>query len=260
MFDGPGGLADRDATLESFLANEVEGPAAKVLRELCRQSAGSIDELPPTLMRYLAWAAARSLAMQTLENSWGERGFGHHSAPVESPPEGLLSATESQREVQMLHPTLGRRLFPAGSDFEQAASDGWFPDMSDRTNFLESVHIQAYYFQVRFFPRLKWSALHAPEGEAFVIADRPVGWVADGCIDAPPSSLRHPSAYLLAPICRTLLLVGRNTTREWFVTPAQVNAVVARWAQVWIAGPTEATVRSALEDRRLALGSAGFVQ
>jgi len=249
MFDGPGGLADRDATLESFLANEVEGPAAKVLRELCRQPAGSIEELPPALMRYLAWAAARSLAMQTLENSWGEQDLGHYSDPVEPPPEGLLRATESQRDVQMRHPTLGRRLFPADHDSEQAAREGWFPDMSDRTNFLESVHIQAYYFQVRFFPRLKWFALHAPEGEFFVIADRPVGWVADGCVDAPPSSLRHPSAYVLAPICKTLLLVGRHTTQEWFVTPAQVNAVIARWAQVWIAGPTQATVRSALENR-----------
>ncbi len=33
MFDGPGGLADRDATLESFLADEVEGPAAEAMRE-----------------------------------------------------------------------------------------------------------------------------------------------------------------------------------------------------------------------------------
>jgi hypothetical protein len=30
--------------------------------------------------------------------------------------------------------------------------------------------------------------------------------------------------------------------------PAQLNAVMARWAQTWIAGPTEATVRSALEN------------
>jgi hypothetical protein len=260
MFDGPGCLADRDATIESFLANEVEGPAAKAMRELCRQPAGSIGELPPALMRYLAWAAARSLAMQTLENSWVGQVFGHHSELAELPPEGLLNATESQREVQMLHPMLGPRLFPAGSDFEQAAREGWFPDMSDRTNFLESIHIQAYYFQVRFFPRLKWFALHAPEGEFFVVADRAVGWVADGCIDAPPSSLRHQSAYVLAPISKTLLLVGKHATERWFVTPAQVNAVIARWAQVWIAGPTEATVRSALENRRLALESTGLIQ
>jgi len=47
MFDGPGCLADRDATLESFLANEVEGPAAAALRNLVCQPPGSIDKLLP---------------------------------------------------------------------------------------------------------------------------------------------------------------------------------------------------------------------
>jgi hypothetical protein len=58
MFDGPGCLADRDASLETFLPP------------------GSIDKLPPPLTRYLAWAAARSLPMQALENLWGKDGFG----------------------------------------------------------------------------------------------------------------------------------------------------------------------------------------
>lgn len=198
--------------------------------------------------------------MQALENSWGENGFALNSEPVEPPPEGLLKGTELQRDVQMLHPKLGSRLFLVGSDFEQAVREGWFPDMHDRTNFLESVHIQAYYFQVRFFPRFKWFALHAPPEDFFIIADRPVGWVADGFIDAPPNSLRHPSAYVLAPVCQTLCLVGRHTAEPWLVTPAQVNAVIASWAQVWIAGPTEATVWSALEDRHLALASRVLIQ
>jgi hypothetical protein len=118
MFDGPGRLADRDATLETFLANEVEGPAASALRGVCRRSAGAIDKLPPALMRYLAWAAARSLPMQTLANVWAERGFGRDSETVEPPPQGLADAIEVSRDVQMIHPTLGTRLFPAGSDFE----------------------------------------------------------------------------------------------------------------------------------------------
>src|SRR5947209_20426513 len=40
MFDGPGGLADRESTLESFLANEVEGPAADAMREICSRQRG----------------------------------------------------------------------------------------------------------------------------------------------------------------------------------------------------------------------------
>ncbi|MGH9671400.1 MAG: DUF4238 domain-containing protein [Terriglobales bacterium] len=69
MFDGPGGLADRNATLESFLAAAVEGPAAKAMREVCRSPSGAVGSLPPALTRYLAWAAARSLPMQTLMSS-----------------------------------------------------------------------------------------------------------------------------------------------------------------------------------------------
>ena len=253
MFGGPGGLADRDATLESFLADEVEGPAAEATREVCRWPSGSGGELPPALTRYLAWAAARSLPMQTLEHSWAEKGFGGAEQVVEPPPEGLLKASESQRDVQMLHPKLGCRVFPAGSDFERAVAAGWLPDMRDPMNFLESVHIQAYYFQVRFFPRFKWFTLHAPDGEFFVIADRAVGWAADGYIDAPPSCLRHPSAYVLAPISRSLLLVGKYTKEKWQVTTRRINALIACWAHDWIAGPTQATVESALEARRLAV-------
>lgn len=253
MFDGPGGLADRDATLESFLAQEVEGPAAEAMREVCSGALGSGGELPPALTRYLAWAAARSLPMQTLRHFWGEKGFGRSHEIVEPPPEGLLKASESRRDVQMVHPTLGCRVFAAGSDFERAGAEGWFPDMRERANFLESVHIQAYYFQERFFPRFKWFTLRPPEGEFFVIADRAVGWAADGYIDAPPSCLRDPSAYVLAPISRNLLLVGKHTFEKWHVTPDRINAVIACWAHDWIAGPTRATVESALEARRLAV-------
>lgn len=253
MFEGPGGLADRDATLESFLAREVEGPAAVAMREICNWTSGSGGELPPALTRYLAWAAARSLPMQTLEHFWVEKEFGRSGEVVEPPPEGLLSASESQRDVQMVHPRLGCRVFPVGSDFECAVTEGWFPDMRERMNFLEGVHIQAYYFQERFFPRFKWFTLRPPEGEFFVIGDRAVGWAADGYIDAPPSCLRDPSAYVLAPISRNLLLVGRHTFEKWNVTPGRINAVIACWAHNWIAGPTQTTVESALAARRLAL-------
>jgi hypothetical protein len=253
MFDGPGGLADRNSTIESFLANEVDGPAAEAMREVCRWPVGRGGQLPAALTRYLAWAAARSLPMQTLEHSWAEKGLGRTNEVAEPPPEGLVQGSELQRDVHMLHPTLGCRVFPAGSDFERAAQDGWFPDMRDRTNFLESVHIQAYYFQARFFPRFKWFTLRAPEREFFVIADRAVGWAADGYVDAPPSCLRDPSAYVLAPISRDLVIVGRHTTEKWQVTPGRINALIACWAHEWIAGPTEATVESALDGRRLAL-------
>ena len=89
LFAGPGGLADdSETTIEEFLANQVESPAAFALRAL---SAGASNrELPPALMRYLAWAASRSLPMQRLHGQWAER-FGARLATVEAPPDGLFA-------------------------------------------------------------------------------------------------------------------------------------------------------------------------
>src|SRR5439155_21769916 len=66
LFDGPGGLANREARLESFLSKEVEGPAATALRALTGKEPHRIRNIPPELVRYLAWAAARSLSMKAL--------------------------------------------------------------------------------------------------------------------------------------------------------------------------------------------------
>ena len=46
------------------------------------------------------------------------------------------------------------------------------PDTAESSNFLEVVHIQAYYFQVRWFPRLRWFTLRPPAGQFFIIGDR----------------------------------------------------------------------------------------
>jgi hypothetical protein len=254
LFDGPGGLADRESSLESFLANEVEGLAAQAIREVCLRPHGSDIVLQTALMRYLAWAAARCLPMQQLFREWVAAGLADRDHRMaEPPPEGLINATDPQRDIRMVHPTLGTRKFAHGSNLDAAIRDGWKPDYDDPANFLESVHIQAYYFQARFFPRLRWSALRAPDSEFSVMADRAIGWAADGYVNAPPSYLRDPSAYVLAPISRNLVLVGRHQTEPWRVTPAQVNAVIAVWAHEWIVGPTEQVVTDAIAARRIAL-------
>lgn len=160
MFDGPGGLADRESTLESFLANEVEGPAAEAMREVCSRQPGSSGAIPPALTRYLAWAAARSLPMQELFKTWVSKGLADpDSEMVEPPPEGLMAASDPKRDVRMVHPILGARAFPHETNLDAAVRDGWTPDYDDPANFLESVHIQAYYFQTRFFPRFRWFTL-----------------------------------------------------------------------------------------------------
>jgi hypothetical protein len=249
MFDGPGGLADQDSTTESHLANEVEGPAASGLREFLNNG----GQMPPALGRYLAWAAARSVPMQRLLSNWAEKGFAKRAPLVEEPPKWLTEAKEIQRVVAMTHPIHGSRTFPADTNWEELESAGWYPDMSDRDNFREAVHVQAAYFQERFFPRLNWFTLRPADGTLFVIPDRGVMWAAQGFVDAPPSSLRCASSYVLAPISRDVVLAGKNGNEKWDVTPGRINAILACSAHEWIAGPTESTVRTALDARREAL-------
>lgn len=255
-FDGPGGLRDRTRTIESFLSHEVESPAAAALREMCARPSGSGGDLPAELSRYLAWAAARSEPMRTLEAQWAASVNPDSENYVEPAPEWIAENAIVPRAIRLKHPTEGARVLPPehnAEDVRVLMRDGWFPDPEDRDNFLEMVHIQAWYFQRRFFPRLKWHTLHAPPGQQFVIGDRAVGWAADGMIDAPPSALRHPTAYVLAPLSRDLVLVGRHTTDRWYVTPAQINQIVAAWSHEWIVGPSETVVEEALIHRKVTL-------
>lgn len=252
LFSGPGGFADSGASLETFLANDVEGAAATALRRMLQGS--SVSQLPPEVMRYLAWAASRSLPMQRIEAEWGTRYRSKRDAPMaEPPPPGIVNCKDRERAIWLIHPARGEYREVQSQDAGQLIDDGWIPDMSEPANFLEAVHTQAYYFQVRWFPRLRWFTLRPPDGQYSIIGDRPVGWGVPDCLDAPPNCLRDESAFLVAPLARDLALVGRNDPSPWQVTPQQVNAMLAAWAHDWVAGPTEDVVSEALRWRRALL-------
>lgn len=174
---------------------------------------------------------------------------------VEPPPEGLMATLARSRPIKLTHPMLGERLVSEAEDASSFLESGWIPDLTERANFLEGVHIQAYYFQVRWFPRLQWFSLRAPVGTFFIIGDRPVGWGVPECLDAPPSCLRDRDAFLIAPLGRSLALIGRNNPEPWSVTPSDINSMLASWAQEWIAGPSKDTVADAIH-RRHSLGTA----
>lgn len=98
LFEGPGGLRDRSATLESFLAREVEAPAAEAMRDLCSSAPSTGGSIAPALTRYLAWAAARSLPMKQLFGDWARlNGPIEGQQLAELPPEGLLAAIDPKR-------------------------------------------------------------------------------------------------------------------------------------------------------------------
>ena len=111
------------------------------------------------------------------------------------------------------------------------------------------LHLQAWYFQVRHFPRLSWVRLQPPNGELFITSDRSVAWLVEGVADTKPAALRHPTAQVVAPLTRTVALVGRHGTGALNVTPRDVNRLIACLASDWVAGPTNDIVLQALADR-----------
>src|SRR5438552_11461046 len=46
MFEGPGGLAERTSSLETFLSREVEGPAAQALVQFAKRPVGRRGPMP----------------------------------------------------------------------------------------------------------------------------------------------------------------------------------------------------------------------
>ncbi|MFN0101970.1 MAG: DUF4238 domain-containing protein [Bryobacteraceae bacterium] len=192
MFDGPGGLWDGSASLENFLANEVEGPAALALRNVVGTKGDDTKELSAPLLRYLAWAAARSLPMQRLEVEWAKR-FGKllKGPMAELPPNGLNESVVRRDSLRLIHPTTGASIVTPSGDANNLLDVGWIPDPSEQANFLEGAHIQAYYFQVRWFPRLNWTTLRPPAGAYFIIGDPlggvcPIAWMPHPVVFATP--------------------------------------------------------------------------
>jgi hypothetical protein len=189
--------------------------------------------------------------MQRLEADWAARYRPTLNGPMAEPPPPALGALQLRhRSIRLIHPVRGERREVSNQAADELLDDGWIPDSAEQSNFLEGVHIQAYYFQVRWFPRLRWFTLRPPQGQYFVIGDRPVGWGVPECLDAPPCCLRDEAAFLVAPLSRSLALVGRNDSTPWVVTPSQVNALLAAWSYDWVAGPTERVVDEALRGRR----------
>jgi len=251
LFAGPGGLADQKSSLESFLATQVESPAAFALRALLSRPQGKRTSIPGELKRYLAWAAARSLSMHQLYQDWIDSTPALNEVEYfEKPPTGFEQIAPISRLHHMEHPVLGVRQDVPPEDVELLRTQGWRLVLTN-DDFLEIVHLQAWYFQVRHFPRLRWIMLDAPPARHFVIGDRPIVWGFEGMPHAKPSALRHPGVQVFATLTRSLALFAHHpsTPPPQSISYWDVNRVIASAAQNWIAGPTREVVAEALFSR-----------
>lgn len=252
LFAGPGGLADRTAALEAYIAEQIEGPAARALRAFCEIPIGQVKEIPAELSRYLSWLAARSITMKKLYESWiAELEPLETTRLVEDPPPALLATMPAPERVHVMeHPEFSIRRDVSDDEIENLRCAGWRWRLSN-DDFLEMVHTQAYYFQVRFFPRLSWKVLHAPEERWFVTCDRPLVWGVDGAWEVPPAALRHERAELVVPISRSRALYAAHPSYGPLapVSPAEINRVMAIAAHQWVAGPERSVVEQSLRDR-----------
>jgi hypothetical protein len=250
LYDGPGGLAHPDASLESHL-QKIESAASGAINRFTAIPSEQGGTLPPEISRFLAWQAARTPGWMDLVQQWAnEPPIGLESELVEPPPEELANIRDAARPLCLEHPITGeRRHIVDAPEFAAYRSQGW-KWVFQRDDHLEALHLQAWYFQVRHFPRLAWVKLTAPAGDSFITSDRGVAWLADGFADTPPAALRHPTTQVVAPLTKKVALVGRHGTSSLHVTPREVNRFVAFAASEWIAGASKEIVEQALADRR----------
>jgi len=185
-----------------------------------------------------------------VEQQWANEPWDPENEVVEPPPQGFENVGNRMRPMCLEDPKTGaRREVTVEEEFKAYRKQGW-KWIFRRDDHLELLHMQAWYFQVRHFPRLSWVRLQPPDNEFFITSDRSVAWLADGYADTPPAALRHPTAQVFAPLTRKVALVGRHGDRKLDVTPREINHRVAFAASDWIAGPTSDVVRQALTDRR----------
>jgi hypothetical protein len=246
MFEGPGGLADRTSSLETFLSTEVEGPAARALVQFAKRPVGRRSPIPGEIFRYIAWAAARSLPMRQLFDGWINNPLASREV-FEPPPDGFEQIQRIVGRLRMRDPDGVVREGIPSDQIESRIEEGWKLCLG-ADDFLNLAHEQAWYFQVRMLPRLRWEILDAAPGKFFIIGDRPVVWGFQGLSDVRPSALRDPLCQIAAPLTRSLALFAYHASAlpPDAITPEDINRIAVSGAHEWIAGPTEDAVVEAL--------------
>jgi Protein of unknown function (DUF4238) len=249
----PGGFDDPGKSIEAHLS-QVESAASSAIREFLATEPVEGNDPLAAICPFLAWQAARTPRWLQLVPEWVNDW--DPDAPievVEPPPEGFGDIKDRSRRHCVEDPRSGESREVANFEELKAYRKRGWKWVLRSDDLLEMMHIQAWYFQVRHFPRLSWVRLNTPDGEWFITSDRVVTWLVEGFADTPPAALRYPTKQVVAPLRRKTALVGRHETHKLGVTPREVNRFVASTASDWLAGPTRGIVEQALHDRTAAL-------
>jgi hypothetical protein len=251
FYDGPGGLEDTTASLEAHLS-KIESAAASAIRTFVATPSASGAVVAADVWRFLAWQAARTPGwLDIVRQAVAEWDPNAPEHLIEPPPDGFDRIKDNGRGMLLENPSTGERVTVSGvDDFKAYHRLGWRWVIASSDQ-LEMVHMQAWYFQTRHFPRLSWTRLTAPEGVPFITSNRGVTWIVDGLADTPPAALRHHAAQVVAPLSQHVALVGRHAsqTGPLRVSPREVNRFIASSTSDWIAGPNKEIIELALRDR-----------
>lgn len=240
LYDGAGAFDDPAKSIEAHLS-QIESAAASAIREFISTELVEGNNPPPEIWRFLAWQAARTPGWLEREQEWvNDWDPDTETEVVEPPPEGFGNIKDRARRHCVEDPRSGESREVADFDELKAYRRRGWKWVLRQDDHLELMHMQAWYFQVRHFPRLSWLRLNTPGNEWFITSDRVVTWLADGLADTPPAALRHPAAQVVAPLTRKTALVGRHETQRLNVTPREVNRFVASTASSWVAAQPRA--------------------
>jgi hypothetical protein len=168
LYDGCGGFAELGATIEAHLA-KIKSAASSAIRKFVATKIGGDGPIPSEITRFLAWQAARTPGWMELVQRWAnESPYDSEAEVVEPPPQGFENISDRMRPMCLEDPSTGaRREVMSEHDFHALRGQGW-RWIIRHDDHLELLHLQAWYFQVRHFPRLSWVRLQSPDGEYFI--------------------------------------------------------------------------------------------
>jgi len=219
--------------VENELA-KIESRAAFALRRFLPPEMINRREINPDLYVFLSWLAARV--------PWFKR------FASETWKEFLTSAATRDSDIPedphfrctlMNLSTLETRRFTV-PEARHAIRSGLWTATLDQNNLIEIMRLQAWYFQNRFFPKLHWTLLTAPDGHFFLTSDRPLLWYVPGrALTDYPAALSHPEVELTVPLTKrhALLATPSPVPSGTGVHADDVNARTVAFSERFVASP-----------------------